>query len=99
VPEVPDEPVLEVPEDPVPEVPEVPELVAAEFCVLVDVLAAVATVVPTPASSPDNSNPAIACFVRSFMVCLPRFLVSSMGDALDLGAASRGPTVKRVRRR
>lgn len=99
MPEVPDEPVLEVPEDPVPEVPEVPELVAAEFCVLVDVLAAVATVVPTPASSPDNSNPAIACFVRSFMVCLPRFLVSSMGDALDLGAASRGPTVKRVRRR
>jgi len=96
VPEVPDEPVLEVPEDPVPEVP---ELVAAEFCALVEVLAAVATVVPTPASSPDNSNPAIACFVRSFMVCLPRFLFSSMGDALDLGAASRGPTVKRVKRR
>jgi hypothetical protein len=96
VPEVPKDPVLE---DPVPEVPEVPELVVAEFCVVVEVLAAVATVVPTPASSPDNSNPAITCFVRSFMVSLPRFLVSSVGDALDLAVTSRGPPVKRVKRR
>jgi hypothetical protein len=72
-------------------------VVAALFCVLaVDESAAKATDVPTPASAPVRTAPASSCFVRSFMVDLPRFF--SGGGHIDTAAANRGPAVKRVRR-
>jgi hypothetical protein len=55
-------------------------VVAALFCVFaVDELAANATDVPTPARAPVRTTPASSCFVRSFMVGLPRFFSGPWG--------------------
>jgi hypothetical protein len=82
----------DVPVEPVLEEPVEPELVVPELVAVVGVeVAALATVVPTPARTPDMSSPAITCFVRSFMVYLPRFLGRPSGTISILRRSTADP--------
>jgi hypothetical protein len=82
----------DVPVEPVLEEPVEPELVVPELVAVVGVeVAALATVVPTPARTPDMSSPAITCFVRSFMVYLPRFLGRPSGTFSILRRSTADP--------
>ena len=82
----------DVPVEPVLDEPVEPELVVPELVAVVGVeVAALATVVPTPARTPDMSSPAITCFVRSFMVYLPRFLGRPSGTFSILRRSTADP--------
>ena len=82
----------DVPVEPVLDEPVESELVVPELVAVVGVeVAALATVVPTPARTPDMSSPAITCFVRSFMVYLPRFLGRPSGTFSILRRSTADP--------
>jgi len=69
-----------------------PELVVVDALGAVEPdVAAKATVVPAPASTPESNSPAAICLVRSFMGTTTSSVSSLCGNVVILGNPAAGP--------